>query len=1146
MLFKLKSISLLILCYFIFVPLQFLKAKNDGSRYAKTSILAEGKWVQLKVTENSIYKLTYDDIKKMGFSDPAKIKIYGYGGWILDEDFRQKYVDDLPEVAVYLSKGNDGVFGSGDYLLFYGRGTRKWSYNSSKDIYEHENNPYSTYASYFITESSSGPKEMTTKDAMSTADLTLSVFDDYAVYERDLTHVLASGRELFGESFVGNTSQSFNFKVPGITSDEGKVSLSFVGSPKNAAVPAILSIDDKEVLRVEISKLSGDSYHKATMDQGWAVWSAEKSENVKATVSYNSANQGYAMLNFISLNMKRQLKSYNEAFTFFRNKENIRNNAKFVIENANSSSMVWDITENFDSYLVQSSISGNQLSFQSDAEAKLKEFVLVDPGKTFPTPQVVGEIANQDLHGLPQTDMVIIVPEVYKHLAETLAEKHRTHSGLTVTVVQDNWIFNEFSSGTRDATAFRRFMKMFYDRAETEDEKPKYLLLYGDGIFDNRHLTAEGSKLDPANFLISYQVKESANENSSYGTDDYFGFLDDDEGTYLSTAKLDLGIGRFPVRSLSQAEAALNKVLNYIDNTQYGNWKNKLIFAADNTDVDTGSRFCLHGVDANKLGNYVEKNHPEYTVTRYFMDAYKSTIVNGKTTYPDMKKAFLSSLSDGCFLFSYTGHGSTSALSAEDLLHISDVRRMKFDNLPLWITATCDFGWYDAFTTSAGEEVFLNNNGGGIALFTTTRVVNSYDNDNLSQEFIRHLFAKKEGKYLRLGDIIRESKVAIGTNANKLNFVLLGDPALRLNYPEYNVKLEKVNGVSIAEQDDISFRALDRVTLEGIITDESGNKIENFQGNLRSTIFDSQQTIKSVVRDKETDATFDFKSYPNMIYLGNNEVKDGSFNLTFNVPLDISYERNNGKMSFYAHDSETGFDANGSFLEYYLAGSNEKPSGNEKGPEILEIFLNTPNFQNGDKVNETPYFYASVSDEDGINMAGGLGHDIQICIDNNPYWTHTLNGYYSPVSATEGTIGFSIPTLPEGEHKLVFRVWDILNNPTTDSLTFYVEAGYRPEIFDLTASINPAKQNTYFLLTHDLPETELNVEIRVYDLTGRSIWTYSEQGSSGFLKDYPIEWNLQNTSGSRIQPGIYIYRAAVATGASKAATKAKKIIVVGQ
>jgi hypothetical protein len=1107
--------------------------------YADKSILSEGKWVQLQVQENAIYKLTYDDIKKMGFADPAKIKIYGYGGWPLEQDFTKPYIDDLPEVAVYLHKGSDGVFGAGDYLLFYGRGVIKWTYDPAKDFFVHQNNPYANYGYYFITENEQGPQEMPVQESCSQTTLTANSFDDYRVHEQDLVSLLSSGRELFGESFVGNPSRNFTFKIPGILAEAGKVRLSFAGAPKSPT-PVTLSIDNETLLSISINPVASDGYQKANMANGIAVWTGNKTENITVNISFLSTGS-VANLDYIALNTKRKLQSYNEAYTFFRNKNNQNAAVKYLIENASSNLQIWNLTDIRNIQRVQTTQEGVHLTFGASA-GNIPEYVLVDVTQSFPTPKVVGEIKNQNLHALPPTDMVIISPEVYFPLAEKLAEKHRSLQGLKVAVVQPEWIYNEFSSGTPDATAYRRFMKMFYDRAATDTEKPRYLLLYGDGYFDNRRLTKEGAKLNNKYYLLTYQVENSVNETESYGTDDYFGFLDDWEGVNLGSSRLDLGIGRFPVNTYEQAENVLNKTLGYMDNKNYGSWKNTVIFTADDTDPAFG--YCAFASDADELANIVEKNYPAYMVIKSYMDAFQPVDVNGKRTYPDARQKLMNTLKDGCFLFNYTGHGSPSSMSAKDMMNISTIRQMNFENLPLWITATCDFGRYDDSRISAGEEVLLSKKSAGIALFTTTRVVYGAQNQVLNRFIIRNIFSKPLGQYRALGDILRESKLDYGSDYNKLNFILIGDPALQLNYPEWEVTLESVNGQAVENNNLINFRALDHITLKGSVKDGQGNRMENFTGSVQAAIFDGQQTIRPVTAPLAENDQWSFTDYPNIVYKGSAAVENGQFNLSFKVPLDISYTLNPGKMNFYAWNPSGHIDASGYFMNYTLSGTSDSAKFNESGPEIEEMYLNTVSFRNGDRVNETPFFYASVFDEDGINRTGsGLGHDITICIDNNPAWIHNLNNYFT--SGNEfghGTIGFPIPELPAGPHELVFKVWDILNNSTTDSLQFTVVKGLQPYLSNARAVPNPAKDKTVFYIDHNRPESVLEVNLRVYDLSGRMIWTHSETASSRFSQT--VEWDLKNGNGQRVAPGIYVYQAVMKTIGGTEASQSKKLIVL--
>ncbi|MDR2682417.1 MAG: type IX secretion system sortase PorU, partial [Dysgonamonadaceae bacterium] len=577
-------------------------------------------------------------------------------------------------------------------------------------------------------------------------------------------------------------------------------------------------------------------------------------------------------------------------------------------------------------------------------------------------------------------------------------------------------------------------------------------------------------------------------------------------------------------------------------NKNYSAWKNTVIFTADDTDPIFG--YCQFAEEADELARIVEQNHPAYMVNKSYMDAFQPTDENGKRTYPDAKQKLMHTLKEGCFLFNYTGHGSPTSMSAKDMMNISTIRQMNFESLPLWITATCDFGRYDDNRMSAGEEVLLNKKSAGIALFTTTRVVYGAQNQILNRFIIQNIFSKKGDRYRTLGDILRDSKLDYGSDNNKLNFILIGDPALQLNYPEWEVALESINEQPVATDAPVNFRALDPITLKGIVKDGQGNRMDNFTGSIQATIFDGKQVIRPVTAPLTEEDEWSFADYPNVVYKGSAGVENGQFSLSFKVPLDISYTANPGKMNFYAWDKNRGIDATGVFTNYTLSGTSDNVHLNEIGPEIEEIYLNTAAFRNGDNVNETPFFYASVFDEDGINRTGsGLGHDITICIDNNPAWIYSLNNYFTSGSEFgHGVIGFPIPELPAGPHELGFKVWDILNNPTTDSLQFTVVKGLQPRISNVWAAPNPAREKTVFCLEHDRPESVLEVELRVYDLTGRAVWSHTETGSSRL--SHTIEWDLTSGNGRRITPGIYVYQAFIKTVGGKEATQSKKLIVL--
>ncbi|MDH6306979.1 hypothetical protein M2459_003588 [Parabacteroides sp. PF5-5] len=1128
----------------LLISLCFLTSiKADGSRYASQSVLSGGKWVKIQVGETGIYKITYDDLKKMGFSDPSKVSVHGYGGWPLDEDFssnsKYPYIDDLPAVAVY--KGSD-------YLLFYGKGPVKWEYDDSYGVkaFVHTNNPYALYGAYFLTDSIA-PKEMEKVASVSgEAALGITVFDDYRVHEEDLKSVNKSGRELFGESFEAGGSRTIAAtspisNIPGITDDEAEVTMRFIARPKSTSGLVSLSVDGNNLMSLSIPHVGtsvNDTYTKARVVSGSLAWNGSKTEKPKFVVSYNKSGDENVHLDYIRLHVKRELKQYGE-YTFFRSLSTRGNVSRFILQNANANTLVFDITDGENPRLMDAQLNGSELTFTIPASDTLREFVAVQANQPLTGwTREEGDIPHQNLHAHQQIDMVIIAPDAFRTQAERLAERHRTKKdSLSVLVVSPQQIYNEFSSGVPDATAYRRFMKMFYDRNTSEVDKPKYLLLFGDGAYDNRGVTADWKQISRTNMLLTYQSDNSVN-SGSYVTDDYFGALEDIK--YIN-GPIQLGIGRFPVRTVAEATAAVDKVLSYMDNAVTGVWKNKLTFVAD--DGNAADTFTNDHMDqANKLADMVRSNHPEFLVNKIFFDAYKKN-----TNYPTVRANIQQQLKDGLLMINYTGHGNTRSWSDEDVLNQTDIAGFTYPYLPLWITATCDFTRFDDVSTSAGEDVFLKKSG-GIALFTTTRVVYSNDNFELNQKLLNALFERNsDNSRLTLGDIMRKTKAY--SNSNKLNFILIGDPAMKLAYPEYHINVKTVNGNPVGQQPD-SLKAEAKVTITGEITDLNGNLASDFSGSLDITILDSKQTIKTL-QNANQDEAFTYVDYPNKIYIGNDVVKNGTFEFSFTVPTDISYSNDYGILNLYAADDDSGIEAQGNYQNFVVGGSADNPVEDTEGPEIRQLYLNDTTFVEGGKVNTTPLFIARLWDQTGVNISGSsVGHDITLSISSliSSTTIHTLNSYYKliPDSDGEGLVGFQIPALEAGMYSAEFRVWDVLNNSTVDTFTFEVVEGMKPVMSEIFASPVPARSSVQFYIYHNRPESNLRVNVMVFDMNGRLVWKREETGASDWGSPYIVSWDLRSSAGGRLLPGVYIYRAAISTDNSKEATKAKKLVILAQ
>jgi hypothetical protein len=960
-----------------------------------------------------------------------------------------------------------------------------------------------------------------------------------------LISVNKSGRELFGESFVGGGSHTINspvFRIPGVTDETGKLTMRFIARPKSTSGVATLTIDGNLLLSLNIqpvSSSSADAYVKATAKSQTVDWEGNKSETPRVSVGYNKTGDENVHLDYIRLQVKRTLQTYGE-YTLFRSLASRNNVSRLIISNANENTVVFDVTDGINPKRMETQRNGSTLSFTIPA-GELREFAAVQTDQALAGWKNAGEVRNQNLHALSQRDMVIIVQDALRSQAERLAERHRTHDKLKVEIVSPQQIYNEFSSGTPDATAYRRFMKMLYDRASSEADKPQYLLLFGDGAYDNRLLTSGWKNVFTSNMLLTYQSDNSLDQYS-YVTDDYFGSLGN---TSFGTGPIQLGIGRFPARTLEEATLTVDKVLAYMDNTLTGAWKNKICFVADDgSSLDYPSFSREHMSYANQLGERIKTEHPGFLVNKIFFDAYKKS----GSKYPDVQQNIQKQLKDGLLVINYTGHGSTEKWSDEDVLTASDIARFSYPYLPLWITATCDFTRFDDASTSAGEGVFLQKSG-GIAMFTTTRVVYSNNNFNLNNRLIGELFNRDAtGGRLALGDIIRKTKSSL-LDMNKLNFILIGDPALKLAYPEYHAYVTAINGQQVQPDTPISFKALEKITVEGNILLPNGNTVaSDFSGSLIVTILDSKQTVQTL-DNNHTGVPFEFTDYPNTLYAGNDKVNKGKFEFSFTVPKDISYSNDYGIMNLYAVADSSGVEAQGYFNNFLVGGSAEHPEEDMEGPEIRQLFLNDSTFRDGGKVNITPFFVVRLWDKSGVNISGSsIGHDIMLSIDNKPAWSYNLNAYYQllPDTEGEGVVTFPIPALTPGTHTAEFRVWDVANNPTLHTFTFEVTEGIKPSIVQVVATPVPARESMQFLIYHNRPESVLQVNVTVYDMTGRLQWQKKENGSSGVNTPYTVEWNLTSNSGSRLRPGVYIYRAAIRTTNEGEDSRSGKLIVLAQ
>ena len=767
-----------------------------------------------------------------------------------------------------------------------------------------------------------------------------------------------------------------------------------------------------------------------------------------------------------------------------------------------------------------------------------------------PVPEFVYNITNQDHHADEAVDMVIIIPtsQKLKAQAERLKAFHQQHDALSVRIVPADELFNEFSSGTPDANAYRRYLKMLYDRAgDNPSLMPKYLLLFGDCAWDNRMNSSAWTNFSTDDFLLCYESENSFSSTDCYVNDGFFCSLDDGEGgNPAGSDKHDIAVGRFPVRTAEEAKVLVDKTIAYAENKNAGSWQNVVMFMGDDGNNN------LHMRDANEAAVMVERLNPGLVVKRVMWDAFAEVVTSTGNTYPEATSIIKRQQANGALVMDYCGHGAQGQISHEGVLHLSDFKSFTNTNLPLWITASCDIAPFDSQTENIGEQAVLNPKGGAIAFYGTTRTVYTDRNKRINKAFLRALFTRVNDNYVSLGEaqrIAKNSLLSDGADGsdltvNKLQYSLLGDPALKLNIPTLKAVIDTINGKAVGDSKDIQLKALSVANVKGHI-EKDGVKSTDFNGKITATVRDAEELITCKLNaSADADEAYAYYDRTKTLFNGTDSVKGGNFSFSFAVTKDISYSDGEGMVNVYAVDATNNVMANG-YSTDFIVGGTEDVANDEIGPRVY-CYLNSPSFVNGGNVNSTPYFVAQVSDEDGINTTGtGIGHDLELIIDGDMSKTYVLNDYfaYDFGTFTSGETHYSIPALSPGQHTLKFRAWDVKNNSTTATLSFNVVEGLQPNFFNVGLSKNPASQSTTFIINHDRAGSNLDVEIDIFDLSGRLLWNYTESGvSTG--NTYTVDWDLCVDGGRRLQTGVYLYRVRISSDGSSQASQAKKLIVM--
>ncbi|MCO6174340.1 type IX secretion system sortase PorU [Flavobacterium sp. NRK F10] len=1140
------------------------RALNYSAVQMSNSVLATGNWYRFYVEKSGVYRIDKSFLQSLGFDtnvDPHNIKIFGNGGRMIPLQNASDYLADLEENAIQFVGENDGVFNDNDYILFYAEGVDVWNDESLTSV-----NLYADKSYYYVTSSGgTGKRIQQAVEPSGTPTMQFTTFHNTKIYEKDLVNPGKIGRRWFGEDFKLTNSQTFDFNFPNLVTTEPLELKINLASQSYGSSSFEVKANGQSLGNVGFLSLQSGSGIQGYENVFNGSFNSSSSA-IAINLTYNNGGvpSSDGFLDYIRIKGVCGLQGYGQQFSFFNEDEssNIGVGA-YVLANASGVSQVWDVTDifNVESY---TNNGQNSFSFKVNLGNEKKYIAVVGADFYSPLKETNSTVNNQNLKGdvfknsqgvFEDIDYLIITPGFLAVQAETLANFHRSNSGLVVKVVRLEHIYQEFGSGKQDIGAIRNFIRYVYDNASSAANRVKYVNLFGDASYDYKDRISNNNNIVPVFHGFNPNTSEVNNSSnfslySSFMSDDFYGLMDNGEGQMLSGYDgIDIAVGRMLVSSVAQAQEMVTKLIKYYRIDSYGRWRNNYVIYSDDADdqTDAGLQF-----DLDQLADDLVAEKPFVNVKKIHTDAYIQEVAAGGERYPDAKEDFLNAFDVGALVFNYYGHGNEEYLARERLFEKLDAQNLKNEyRFPLFITITCEFTRFDdPGKPTGGEYMFWNSEGGAIALIATTRQIGVTTGLIMNNIFNEELYAYGSYDYPTIGEALRLTKLQTGSSNRRVVFCV-GDPALQLAIPKPRVVLTEVNDIPVAQALP-PFRALDLMKVEGEVVDLNNALIADYNGDVAIQIFDKDIDRSTLGNDGTTDSNgliiMDFTTLGETIFRGNASVVNGKFEISFVVPQDIRIPLGNGKISFYAKSEspalrdETGYD-----LSIQVGGVNEN-AGADTTPPTVALYMNDESFVSGEITNCSPVLIAYLEDEHGINTASGIGHDIVAILDGDEENPYILNDYYETEldDFTKGKVRFPFRDLESGLHTILFKAWDVYNNLITMEIQFNaVCSNDGLQIQRVLNYPNPFVSYTEFWFTHNMPFEPLDVQVQILTITGKLVKTINQQVvTDGFLcRD--ITWDGRDDFGDKIGKGVYVYKLTVkstTTGVKK--EKYEKLVIL--
>ncbi|TXD82853.1 type IX secretion system sortase PorU [Subsaximicrobium wynnwilliamsii] len=1136
-----------------------LYARNNEN--IENSVLSSGSWHKFYVDKSGVFKLSKSFLDRIGVNtnvDPRTIKIFGNGGAMLPLINQDFYPLDLTENAIKFVGEEDGTFDTNDYILFYAEGPREYNDESNTNI-----NLFTDKSHYFVNVGAGTGKRIAPLNQPSAAaNLTVDTFQDYQFYETDEYNIGKLGRRWFGDRFDVENQREYKFNFPNLVSSEPARVKVLTGAVNEGNINTTMSvvINGQLVNSMTFAPLSAQSNllgSSRSYSSNIILNAAEVTFNLSYDNAGNPTSVGY--LDYISIEATRQLRFEGAQFPFYNKEVSTTSGVvQYNLSNAANVQEIWDIT---DKYNVASAANLEQtadFSFKETAGSQKKYVIVSNLNYYEPLRDGNSSVANQNLKGtifnntqgeFEDVDYLIVTPTILLSQAQRLAQINRDRNNLNVKVVTLDKIYTEFSSGNQDIAAIRNFVRYIYQNASSPANRIKYVCLFGDSSYDYKDRLPNNTNLVP-----SWHSNNAFSLTNSFVSDDFFGMMDPQEGSMVTSDRLDIAMGRILAETPQRAKDMIDKVETYYAEDSFGSWRNNIVVISD--DIDKPGEQNLQ-LTTDAIADEITTQKPFINDIKIHSDAFQQQATASGERYPAVNKAIKDAIEVGALVVNYFGHGGEDGLAAERIFTKVDAQEIRnICKYHLFVTVTCEYTKFDnPQRLTAGEFTYWNKEGGAIGLITTTRRIFLNTGVDYNVVLEKYLFAYGSNEYPSMAEALRQTKNdnALAGNPQKTLVFYIGDPAMKLAIPKPDIKLSAVNDVPLDQQTEV-LEALGRVKMSGKVYDSQGNFLPNYNGVLTATVFDKEIQRQTLANDGTVNGgvvtKMDFRTLGETIFRGQATVTNGNFDFNFVVPRDIGVPVGNGRVSFYSKQDNILDDKSGFNNEIQVGGINENAAEDNIGP-VINLYMNDENFVSGGITNEQPTLLAKLQDDNGINTASGIGHDITAIIDGDEINPFILNDYYQANvdDYQNGKVSYPFRDLEPGLHTLTLKAWDVYNNAATAEIDFVVRDKDEELVIENVLNYpNPFIDYTEFWFNHNSSDV-LDVSVQIFTVSGKIVRTLNGQTSGGskvsssLSKD--IVWDGRDDFGDKIGKGVYIYKLKVRSNQlNKQVEKIEKLVIL--